>query len=216
MPNITREPQVDTLSKMQIEELGRLIFLKETMEPSDLFIIFGSQQGDWKKYARYILKNPNISVITTGYKGLETPENKAPLAEYMCSQLILFGVPKSRIIVQAFSTNTLEDAQFSRFLIDHSQLKPQSISFGCLAHHSGRCFLTLKRWFPEALLRPITSCYRQGSVTVNCNNWWKSIIGRGRVLGEYLRIREYAKRGDIMQPNNPLDLDLNIATKCNN
>jgi hypothetical protein len=93
--------------------------------------------------------------------------------------------------------NTKEDVEFSLAMLAESGIVPQSLTFASKAHHSGRCFLTLKKYFPTIPLKAITCHATYQGVTIRPHDWWRHPISTRRVYGEYLRIRLYAQRGDI-------------------
>ncbi|MYA71262.1 hypothetical protein F4009_01835 [Candidatus Poribacteria bacterium] len=101
------------------------------------------------------------------------------------------------ILVQDKSTNTLEDVAFSLEVLEKNDISPESIAFLCKAHHSGRCLRTLRKFFLSQTLSPVTYLAEYEGVKVSKADWYEHEVSRGRVYGEYLRIIEYSKRGDI-------------------
>jgi hypothetical protein len=97
----------------------------------------------------------------------------------------------------ALSRNTLEDVAFSLDVLEKHDIFPKSIAFLCKAHHSGRCLRTLRKFFLTQTLSPITYVAEYEGVKISKENWYQHEVSRGRAYGEYLRIIEYSKRGDI-------------------
>jgi hypothetical protein len=74
------------------------------------------------------------------------------------------------------------------------------LTFAAKAHHSGRCYLTLRRFLPRTMLFAYTFPAEHGGVLLDASTWHTEPVARARIYGEYLRIRLYAARGDIAAP----------------
>lgn len=123
-------------------------------------------------------------------------ETGQPLAHILRDNLLAQGIPAAAILVQATSTNTYEDARFS--LDKWPELSSLAgIMFLAKARHSGRCFRTLRKLFPDTRLNALTYDAEYDGIIVSEQNWQAYSISRGRVYGEYLRIKKYAAQGDI-------------------
>jgi uncharacterized SAM-binding protein YcdF (DUF218 family) len=123
------------------------------------------------------------------------------IARGMRAELVALGVPLHAIALQDRSYNTLEDVAFSLALISGPGGTPARIAFAAKAHHAGRCHLTLRRFFPAAtlLFHPLPAS--PGGVEIDAATWHDVADARARVYAEYLRIVEYAARGDIAPPD---------------
>ena len=197
---IPREVAVEDLSPEKIEHITQTVFVTSESPSSDLLFIFGTSTIDGDvldAVARDCQKGRFSKVLVTGLSGRLYSETGKPIAHIMRDEFITRGVPSDVILVQDRSTNTLEDVAFSLDVLREHDISPESIAFLCKAHHSGRCLRTLKRFFPTQTLLPVTYVAAYDGVKISKKDWYQHEVSRGRVYGEYLRIIEYSKRGDI-------------------
>lgn len=197
---IPRNPEVPALSHATIRRIARLVFMPEDDSPSDLLFIFGSAQGDWKRYARFITLGKARYAVVTGGVFPEYFAGTVSLAHNISVHLLRYGVRTEQIIRQDRSMNTKEDVEFSLAVLAESGIVPQSLTFASKAHHSGRCFLTLKKYFPTIPLKAITCHATYQGVTIRPHEWWQYPVSTSLVYGEYLRILAYSRKGDIATP----------------
>ena len=199
--SIPREVAVENLSPEKIEDITQTVFVvSESNQASDLLFIFGTSTIDGEileSVARDCQQGHFLKVMVTGLSGRLHSETGKPVAHIMRDELITRGIPPDIILVQDRSTNTLEDVAFSLDILEKSNISPESIAFLCKAHHSGRCLRTLRRFFPSQILSPVTYVAEYDGVKVSNGDWYQHEGSRGRVYGEYLRIIEYTRRGDI-------------------
>lgn len=66
--------------------------------------------------------------------------------------------------------------------------------------HSGRCYLTLKKYFPDAKLTAWTYFY-EDLEGIGPDNWMHDPKAIKKVYAEYQRILTYSQRGDIERPD---------------
>ena len=199
--SIPREVTVEDLSPEEIENITQTVFVTSDLRPAaDLLFIFGTSTIDGKvleSVARDCRKGCFPKVLVTGLSGRLYDETGKPVAHIMRDELIARGVPSDLILIQDRSTNTLEDVAFSLDVLKKNDISPESIAFLCKAHHSGRCLRTLKKFFRSQTLVPITYVAKYEGVKISKADWYQHKVSRGRVYGEYLRIIEYTRRGDI-------------------
>ena len=197
---IPREVAVEDLSPEEIERITQTVFVAPESQPVDLLFIFGTSTIDneiLESVARDYQKGCFLKVMVTGLSGRLYSETGKPVAHIMRDELIARGVPSDVIFVQDKSTNTLEDVAFGLDVLRAYDIFPESIAFLCKAHHSGRCLRTLRKFFPSHTLSPITYLAEYEGVKISKEDWYQHEVSRGRVYGEYLRIIEYTRRGDI-------------------
>jgi len=198
--SIPREIAVEGLSPEEIKGITQIVFVASEPQPADLLFIFGTSTIDsdaLESVARDCQQEHFPKVIVTGLSGRLYSETGKPVAHIMRDELIAHGVPSDLILVQDKSTNTLEDVAFSLEVLEKNDISPESIAFLCKAHHSGRCLRTLRKFFLSQTLSPVTYLAEYEGVKVSKADWYQHEVSRGRVYGEYLRIIEYSKRGDI-------------------
>ena len=198
--SIPREVAVEDLSPEEIEHITQTVFVAPESQPVDLLFIFGTSTIDsdaLESVARDYRKGRFPKVLVTGLSGRLYSETGKPVAHIMRDELITRGVPSDIILVQDRSTNTLEDVAFSFDVLEKHSISPDRIAFLCKAHHSGRCLRTLRKFFPSQILSPVTYLAEYEGVKISKEDWYQHEVSRGRVYGEYLRIIEYTRRGDI-------------------
>ncbi|MFH0952530.1 MAG: YdcF family protein [Patescibacteria group bacterium] len=196
---ISRNPQVPELSEKDVETIGSIVFASCKPTQSDILFIFGSSDINTKLIQQLFEDGFAKFIIVNGKLGRAYYETKKTIAHLTRTKLIEHGIPDEKIIVQDRSTNTLEDAQFSRQLLDDKKIPYGKILFVCKSHHSGRGYRTLKKVFPKSELSCQTYDISSDSFFVRSGDWWQKKIPRERVYGEYLRIQKYSARGDIAQ-----------------
>ena len=197
---IPREVAVNDLSPEEIKRITQTVFAASESQAVELLFIYGTSSIDSEildAVARDYLQGRFPKILVTGLSGRLYHETGRPLASIMRDELIARGVSSDVILVQARSTNTLEDVAFSLDVLEQHNISPESIAFLCKAHHSGRCLRTLRKFFPFQTLSPITYVAEYDGVKVSKEDWYQHEVSKGRVYGEYLRIIEYAERGDI-------------------
>ena len=198
--SIPREVAVENLQPEEIKHITETVFVASKCQRADLLFIFGTSSIDSE-----VLESVTCAyqegrfpkVLVTGLSGRRYYETGQPLASIMRDELITRGVLSDIILVQDRSTNTLEDVAFSLDVLEKHDISPNSIAFLCKAHHSGRCLRTLRKFFASQTLSPIIYVAEYDGIKVSRENWYHHQVSRGRVYGEYLRIIEYTKRGDI-------------------
>ncbi|RKU15045.1 hypothetical protein C6503_13960 [Candidatus Poribacteria bacterium] len=197
---IPRAVAVEDLSQKDIEGITQTVFVASQSQPADLLFIFGTSTIDGEvleSVGRDCQQGHFPKVMVTGLSGRLYSETGKPVAHIMRDELITRGVPSDVILVQDRSTNTLEDVAFSLDVLEKHDISPESIAFLCKAHHSGRCLRTLRKFFPSQMLLSVPYIAAYDGIKVAEEDWYQHEVSRGRVYGEYLRIIEYTRRGDI-------------------
>lgn len=102
-----------------------------------------------------------------------------------------------KVFVERESTNTLanvtETLKFPQFR------DCKSLIFIFKSHAAGRGYLTLRKYFPDALIlqQTFNTKYPRAAKEITRENWFTFDFGMKRVWGEFLRIKKYGSRGDI-------------------
>lgn len=101
------------------------------------------------------------------------------------------------VFVEKKSTNTLENVTETLHYPEFKHCK--SLLFVFKSHAAGRGYLTLRKFFPKAMILQQTfdTKYEQANKEISRDNWHTFEFGRSRVWGEFLRIKTYGSRGDI-------------------
>ncbi|NQU77336.1 YdcF family protein [Candidatus Falkowbacteria bacterium] len=197
-----RLPKAPKLTKKDISILTDMIFVEDNIKKSDLIFVFGTSHEEAHKVVLKANKiNKDTTIIITGGVYYLASNKKWKEKRYTCHDrikelLIKKGINPDLIIGHSRSSNTLEDILFAKKIFDFSKVR--SILFISKAHHTGRCLRTLIKQLPG--VKNFNS-YSYNAIYNNQElsrkNWYKTAQGIKRVYGEYLRILEYSKKGDI-------------------
>jgi hypothetical protein len=101
------------------------------------------------------------------------------------------------IYLEENSQNTLENVINSLKILDFSNV--DKIGFIYPSHAARRGYLTLRKFLPNAQIFQYTydAHYPGDEYPISKDNWHIFDLGKKRVWGEFLRIKEYGQRGDI-------------------
>jgi uncharacterized SAM-binding protein YcdF (DUF218 family) len=178
----------------KIKQITNYIFLEAKPQKADLAFVFGTMHQEPIDLAYDLYKNNFISkIIVSGGINKHIGGNEAKI---ISKELIKMGVKKEDIVLEDKSTNTLENVIFAKKVIDKkiglNNIK--KILVVVKSFHARRALMTLKKHFPKHI-KFIPVIYNLDGF--NKTNWFKSEIGKEKVLSEYAKIKEYLKKGDI-------------------
>lgn len=169
-----------------IEAYTHFLFLEDSLEPSDIIFLPGSQEGVlarraaalWHQgYAPVILPSGKYAKLEGQFTG-----NPAYRTEWEYFQHILMeeGVPEDRIWREEEATFTYENALRSREVTDRAGLSVKKAILCCQAYHARRASLYYQVCFPEAriLVCPVVT---KG---IGKDNWYQTEKGIDLVLTE--------------------------------
>ncbi len=210
-PVIPKEPVVPELNEKEIAFLTKIIF-EELIQPKKceaLFIFSGTHQGHWNKAIEACKSNYADKIIVTGGRSLtgvsqsDWPGNlnkEVTEAQVIISHLLKAGIRSENIVFEEKSTNSLENVLFAKEKFDFSKIS--SLMVVCKSHAAGRQIRTLKKHIPNNIeYVPYTFNTVYKDTEVNRYNWMTTEIGKKRVWGEYLRIKQYGEKGDLLAIN---------------
>ena len=198
--SIPREVEPPPLTTAVIGRITRCVFRPVATAPAEVVFVFGTIRARFDELARAWRDGHVRRLVLAGGCGPGWDSYGMPIARGMRTELLALGVSPAAIVVQDRSQNTLEDVAFSLTLIGTGTTAPDRLAFAAKPHHSGRCHLTLRRFFPDAelLFHPLPAT--PGGVAVDAATWHDDDAARARVYAEYLRIIAYSARGDIAAP----------------
>lgn len=210
-PLISKEPVIPDLNEMDVDFLTALTFEKEAIPQKcdALFIFSGIHSGHWEKAIEAYKYNYIDTIIVTGGRSLTgnphpdwdgNSDIEISEAQVIVSYLVSAGIPSEKICMEEKSTNSLENVIYAKEVFDFTMI--QTLMVVCKSHVAGRQIRTLKKHLPrqiEYIPYTFNSVYK--GIEVNRYNWMETEVGRKRVWGEYLRIKHYGIKGDIL----PLD-----------
>lgn len=192
---VDRLPECPRLNRQMITRITKTVFIKSCPRQADLLFIFGTDCNEsWVDVAN--LMHQGLAPVVCIAGGVPNRLGTSTCAA-IASRLIELGVPEGAIITEGRSQNTLQDAQFAKRRLRLARISFGRIIFACKAPHSRRCFLTLRKVFPDSILFPFLHQYSYHGQTITAQNWRKNKLSRKVVWGEYQRILLYSGRGDI-------------------
>lgn len=201
IPKIAGHPP---LSEDLIVALTSLCFRKSDLHiPSvDCIFVFGTAVSfnELGKSLRSLLdqKLTKKLIITGGLeKYSDSWHHETPEAE-MIFERIKDHIPKDmEVLLENRSQNTLENVLFAKEMFAKD---PRSMCFVSKGFHSRRCHLTLKKVFPGISLfqHSFVPIYPTVNLPFRQDDWHTIPEYAGRVYGEYLRIKRYGERGDLL------------------
>lgn len=197
---IPRAVEPPPLDPGQLARIGRAVFCPPVTMAADVLLVFGTVRARFDGLARACRSGLYRRVVLAGGRGPGWEHYGTEIARGMQGALAALGVDAARMLLQDRSHNTLEDVAFSLDLLAPAVPGPRRIAFASKAPHSGRCRLTLRRFFPGAELLAHHLPPADGAPEIDPAAWWRDPEGRRRVYAEFLRIVEYSRRGDIAPP----------------
>lgn len=183
----------------ELDQITEIVFYAPKARPSDVLLVFGAPVGDWGVAADAYRARLAKHIVASG--GVHERTKDVSEADLIKNELVRLGVPEAVILTDSTPTNTLENVtSFMQLLVQHG-IGSDKILYLTIYHHSGRCYLTLKKQFPNSTITAINHGLLWSGLDIQRHNWTASIETKLRVYGEYRRIMEYSEKGDIESPN---------------
>jgi uncharacterized SAM-binding protein YcdF (DUF218 family) len=119
-----------------------------------------------------------------------------PEADQFAAIAVSMGVPRERILIENRSTNTGENVQFTKQLLDAKQLSPQRFILVQKPYMERRSYATFKRQWPEKdVLVTSPQVSFDEYLTAYSNKALSSDDVVGIMVGDLQRLRVYASKG---------------------
>jgi uncharacterized SAM-binding protein YcdF (DUF218 family) len=119
-----------------------------------------------------------------------------PEADQFAAIAVAMGVPRERILIENRSTNTEENVQFTKQLLDERHLSPQRFILVQKPYMERRSYATFKRQWPE---KDVVVTSPQVSFDEYLRSYSNSALSSdevvGIMVGDLQRIRVYAAKG---------------------
>lgn len=200
---IPKLPDMPVLNYRVIDLLTQLCFRKDNDingQPVDAIFVFGIPELFAAAAAKAVLEavtksKSDLLVLTGGHPTycdsffVQRPESEV-FYDYIKGKL----PGNISVQLEITSNNTLENVTHSLpWLINCHKIIFVTKNFA-----SGRNYLTMKKFLPNALLLQISfNVFYPGGNEITRDNWYSFEDSRKRVWGEFLRIKTYGQRGDI-------------------
>lgn len=182
-----------------INDISNFIFIRDEPKKCDVIFIPGSSKYEVSEkasdlynrgFSKFILPSGKFSCKLESFPNEKVRKYKGEYSsdwEFCKEVLIRNNVPKETILCENNSTNTYENAFYSKNVLDDLGIEVKSAIICCQAFHSRRVLLTYSWVFPNTKFY-IVPIETQG---INKENWYKSEYGIKRVLGEMKKCGTY-------------------------
>lgn len=184
-----------------INDITNFIFVEDKPINVDIIFIPGSSKHELSEFAsslylqgiaKYILPSGKFSSKLNCF-----PSEKIKLDKYkgkyesdwhFCYEVLKKNdVPEKVILREDNSTNTYENAFFSKKVLEEKNIEIKTAVICCQAFHARRTLITYSWAFPNVKFY-ICPCDTQG---ISKDNWYKTEYGINRVLGELRKCGTY-------------------------
>lgn len=177
------------------DAITQFVFVSHQPAKVDIALVLGSPSisNILPAISLYLQGNTNRIVIS----GHGPDDQHTPEWSVYNDYALAAGVPASAIYLEPSARNTLENFVFSSQLIEqligwHSV---KSVAICCKPLHSRRALMTARQHLPRHVNLLMTPPKHPDDI--QADDWWSTAHGRDRVMGEVIRIGEYAQKGDL-------------------
>mgnify|MGYP002767751786 CR=1 FL=1 len=167
-----------------LDDITKFIFVCDEPKPCDLIFIPGSSKYEVSEKASLLYKQRLAKYVLPSGKYAGKYESDW---EFCKEVLFRNDVPLESILVENKSTNTSENAFFSRKVTDDLNIEVKSAILCCQAFHARRALITYSLAYPNTQFY-VVPVETQG---ISKDNWYKSDYGINRVLGELRKCGSY-------------------------
>jgi uncharacterized SAM-binding protein YcdF (DUF218 family) len=193
------QESTDTLAKI----LWEYQKLHQPLEKSECIIVLGSHDQRVAERGIYLLQEgyAPFMVFSGGFGRLTDKRWTKPEAEIFADIALRRGIQKERLLIENASTNTAENLQFTKKLLDQKGLFVTKVILVTKPYMERRAFATWKKLYPEieAIMASPISEYEDDA---NSN-----VISKEEMIhllvGETQRVQHYPQRGYILPQEVP-------------
>lgn len=183
-----------------IHEISDFVFLKDLPKKADVILIAGSSSPSAPVHAAELflagyapLILPSGKFISGDSKFHYTPATKKygdyfeTEWDFMKTVLTTCGVPEEKILKENQAVHTLENALYSKKVLDSQGIQVTRAIVCCKSFHARRCLMTYSFIFKntEIIVCPTDVPY------ATKENWFLSKKGISKVMGELQRCGKY-------------------------
>ena len=188
----------------KIESLHKIIidFLTESTPENELPIadaifVFGHYDPRLALHAAHLYKIGKAKKIILSGKGRDKiPSGFLTEADFYASLIEMDGVPRSALVLERESTNTLENVQFGINACEKIGFSPKSLIQVAMPPLLRRSCATFRKQFPDIAV--------YGSAFKISEEEYLAMPRRlKRIIAEFDRLKEYADKGDIVDVQIP-------------
>ena len=184
------------------DKLAKIIWnymlMGHELEKSDAIVVFGSNDVRVGEFAAELfLQGWAPLLVFSGAKGRLTEDWGASEAEVFSRAAQKMGVPKSSILVETKSTNSVENVVYTKQLLERENITAQKIILVQKPYMERRAYATLTKQWPdvEAVVTsppiPYETYQDRHSEMID------------RIVGDLQRICIYGEKGDMVSQKIP-------------
>jgi len=179
------------------DAITKFLFIQDSPAKVDFAFVLGSPTlSSIEPAIKLYLCNKTTWIVISGH-GPVLQDNSLTEAELYKNYAMSRGVPESRILIEARSTNTRENFEFTYDLIE-SQFGWNCISKVSISgkpFHMRRAFMTACTYWPDDLT--LIMLPSDDPNDPPAKTWWQTEGGRRLVLRELEAVGKYALSGDL-------------------
>lgn len=198
IPKIAQAPK---LNDRVVTLLTRLCFMEHREGYADIIFVFGSRFCiDENAEIVHDLLERGLAkeVVLTGgspeFDDLEQMDISE--AELLLKKIRTEDFPNVKFYYEDKSHHTLANVTEAMQVVNFDYF--DRIIFVAKSFASRRAYLSLKKYLPDKKYLSVTyDAAYPDEQRITQKNWYSTEEGRGRVWGEFLRIKKYGEKGDI-------------------
>jgi uncharacterized SAM-binding protein YcdF (DUF218 family) len=160
---------------------------KGKLPKADAIFVFGHTDPRIAEHAVHLYKSKKAKMIILTGKGRKDIPNFESEANYYASLIENDGIPKSSLILENLSMNSLENVLFGMKACHDNNFHPKSLIIVAVPPLLRRSRATFEKQFPKIKI------YSNGP-DIPLEEYLQHTE---RILGEFDRFDEYSKKGDI-------------------
>jgi uncharacterized SAM-binding protein YcdF (DUF218 family) len=193
--------EIDALA----QHVWNYLKLHHALRPADIILALGSNDLRVAENAANLYLNGLAPLLMfSGNVGVLTRETfDQPEAEKFAEIAVQKGVPRSSIIIEAKSTNTGENIQFSRRVLSERGLDPQRLILVQKPYMERRAFATFMKNWPG---KDVVVSSPPGDFADYFTEALPKELVINIMVGDLQRIREYPARGFQIEQEIPDDV----------
>jgi uncharacterized SAM-binding protein YcdF (DUF218 family) len=199
METTMNQESTDTLAKI----LWNYQKLHQSLEKSDCIIVLGSHDQRVAERGTHIFQDgyAPFVVFSGGFGRLTDNRWMKPEAEIFADIALSMGVQKERMLIENTSTNTAENLQFTKKLLDQKGLLVTKVTLVTMPYMERRAFATWRLLYPEIeviMTSPISE-YDDDATHIDISKEEMIHI----LVGETQRVKDYPQKGYILPQEVP-------------
>lgn len=157
--------------------------IKSPLKKADIILGLGNNDIKTASYAAQLyLERYAPLILFTGQYGLLTKNNFAKTeAEVFADEALKLGVPKEKILIENKATNTGENIEFAKRLLEQREIKTNRLIVIAKPHQLRRAFATFEKVWPgkELILSSISTTMAEyvKENSLDLNNFINALVG---------------------------------------